>query len=73
MLAGLNFVNHTSQRSLPGDINRDRRMLKSLQSFLTFITDIDADCLFNCYMQGLMAIDWMLLITAVCDYLAGWY
>lgn len=34
---------------------------------------MDADGLLNWCMCGLIAIDWVLLITTVCDYPAGPY
>lgn len=44
-----------------------------VSSFLAFITHIDSDCLLNSSTEGLIAIDWWLLITVLCDYLAGVY
>lgn len=64
----------------PGSLLRDRRPSRSLPSLPAFVGHVDADCPLNCYMPGLMAIDWLLLIAVLgfffvffggVDYLAG--
>lgn len=61
---GLNSVNHRSELSAWWHLQRQNDVKQS---------DADADCLLKWYMQGLIAIDRSLLITVVCDYLAGMY
>ena len=73
MGAGLNTVNHRSELSAWWHLQRQKDAKEPPIISGIHHTRSDADCVLHCYMQGLIAIDCLSLITVLCDYLAGLY